>query len=35
MKALVILALLARMQDASLTVAQRNNACYALRGIDA
>ena len=35
MKGLVVLALLARMQDSSLTVAQRNDACYALRGIDA
>jgi HEAT repeat protein len=33
MTALVTLALILRMQDASLNVAQRNNACYALRGV--
>jgi len=32
MNAFLIVALLARMQNASLTVAQRNDACYALRG---
>jgi HEAT repeat protein len=32
MNAFLVLALLARMQNASLTVAQRNDACYALRG---
>ncbi len=33
MTALVTLALILRMQDASLNVAQRNNACYELRGV--
>jgi HEAT repeat protein len=32
MNPFLIVTLLARMQDASLTVAQRNDACYALRG---
>jgi hypothetical protein len=32
MNAFLVVALLARMQDASLTVAQRNDAWYALRG---
>jgi HEAT repeat protein len=32
MNAFLVVALLARMQDASLTVAQRNDACFALRG---
>lgn len=31
MTAIMIVALLARMQDASLNIAQRNNACYELR----
>jgi len=35
MNALMIVALIAKMQDPSLTVAQRNNACYELRGVDA
>lgn len=33
MTSLMALALILRMQDASLNVAQRNNACYALRGV--
>jgi HEAT repeat protein len=33
MTALVTLALILRMQDTSLNVAQRNNACYQLRGV--
>lgn len=32
MNAIMILALIARMQDTSLNIAQRNNACYELRG---
>jgi HEAT repeat protein len=32
MNAFLVVALLARMQNGSLTVAQRNDACYALRG---
>lgn len=32
MNAFLVVALLARMQNPSLTVAQRNDACYALRG---
>lgn len=32
MTAMMIVALLTRMQDASLNIAQRNNACYELRG---
>jgi HEAT repeat protein len=35
MNSLMIIALLAKMQDPTLTVAQRNNACYELRGVDA
>ena len=35
MNSLMIIALIARMQDPSLTVAQRNNACYELRGVAA
>jgi hypothetical protein len=35
MNSLMILALLAKMQDPSLTVAQRNDACYELRGVTA
>lgn len=35
MNALMIIALLAKMQDPALTVAQRNNACYELRGVAA
>ena len=34
MNAFLVVALLARMQNASLTVAQRNDACYALRGAE-
>ena len=33
MNGLLRIALLARMQNPSLTVAQRNDACYALRGV--
>lgn len=33
MTALLALSLVLRMQDAALNVAQRNNACYALRGV--
>jgi HEAT repeats len=35
MNSLMIIALLAKMQDPSLNVAQRNNACYELRGVAA
>ena len=35
MNALMIVALIAKMQDPSLTVAQRNSACYELRGVGA
>ncbi len=35
MNSLMIIALLAKMQDPTLTVAQRNDACYELRGVDA
>jgi HEAT repeat protein len=35
MNALMIVALIAKMQDPALTVAQRNNACYELRGVQA
>ncbi len=35
MTAVMILALITRMQDAALSVAQRNNACYELRGVAA
>jgi HEAT repeat protein len=34
MNALLLVALLARMHDPGLTVAQRNDACYALRGVN-
>lgn len=35
MNPLMIFALIAKMQDPSLTVAQRNDSCYALRGLNA
>lgn len=35
MTSMMILALIATMQDTSLTVAQRNDACYELRGVTA
>ena len=35
MNPLLVLALVAKMQDPSLTVAQRNDGCYALRGLSA
>jgi HEAT repeat protein len=35
MNALMIVALIAKMQDPALTVAQRNDACYELRGVAA
>jgi len=34
MNALMIVALIAKMQDPSLNVTQRNNACYELRGVN-
>jgi HEAT repeat protein len=35
MNPLLVLALVTKMQDPSLTVAQRNEGCYGLRGLDA